>query len=104
MNEPKPGNLTTEYRMTVAMAFATVLISFGVISEADKEMVVTAVLALLPLAAVIWKYIEGRTRVKEAAAKGATITLPAVTDGTTSTQATITTTSAPAEADSGGPV
>lgn len=75
----KPGLKTSEFLAVLIGAvpgILTLLVMFGVIGDTDvatlQEAVVaglTAVGSLIASAAVIWKYIESRTRVKEAALK-----------------------------------
>lgn len=71
--QPKSGVKTTEFYLTVASYLVGGLVLFGVLSNEEATSIVDAItvavgavaglaMALAPL----WKYIESRTRVKEA--------------------------------------
>ena len=73
----KAGYKTTEFLgvlITAVPTVLTLLVMFGVIGQIDVETLrdaviggLTAVGGFIANAVVIWKYIESRTRVKEAA-------------------------------------
>ena len=53
-------------------AFGAVLalaVSYGLITEAERDMWLGLIVSLLPVAAVIMQYINSRTRIKEAAVR-----------------------------------
>lgn len=72
--EEKPGIKTTEFWLALLAQLIPLLVIFGVIApeEADNlqeaaTQLVMAVGAFIAAVLPIWKYIDSRTRVKEAA-------------------------------------
>lgn len=72
MNE-KPGYMTTEFMAlvtTIVGAIVTGLVIAGLLDEAQKEVVIAGLVALVGVVVAAYrKYAESRTRVKEAASK-----------------------------------
>lgn len=71
----KPGYKTSEFQVvitTIVGAVLTALVIMGVISEAEKEVIAAGIAGLVVLvatvAAIVARYTESRTRIKEAAA------------------------------------
>lgn len=72
----KPGWKTTEFWLSLIAQAAPVLVILGVLDASEADALNTALadavkatFALLASVGVIWKYIESRTRVKEASKK-----------------------------------
>lgn len=73
----KRGLQTSEFWVMLVAALVAVGVQLGILdagSAAEAESLLGEVVeggaALLVVLGVVWKYIESRTRVKEAAAKG----------------------------------
>lgn len=66
----KSGSQTSELKLVGAFgAVLALAVSYGLITEAERDMWLGLIVSLLPVAAVIMQYINSRTRIKEAAVR-----------------------------------
>lgn len=69
---PPPGRWSTEWWSTLAVVVLAALVQLGAITSSDQQTLQSALLrmvdalaVMLPAAAVVWRYIAARTRLKE---------------------------------------